>query len=214
MKKLKQPYLRIELDRETSYGGNQGWFSKKYLRDSACGVIGAADVISHLKGKDKMSEAEYMEFAGMLQKRYLPVIPKYGINGLVLMFGLNRYFQKQKMPYRCFWGMSGRKMISRMDQMLENDIPVILSVGPNFPNFWGKQSVKLYKKITDEKYVPVSKARAHYMIATGRAGTWIRLSTWGREYYMDYKEYREYVRTYSSPIVSNIVCIKEIKKIK
>lgn len=214
MKSLKQPYLEIEFESGASYGGNQGWFSKKYLRDSACGVIGAADVILHLLGKKKMPEAEYMEFAEMLQKRFLPVIPKYGMNGLALMFGLNRYFQKQKMPYCCFWGLSGKKMISRMDKMLEKDIPVIFSVGPNFPNFWGRQSVKLYKKTADENYVPVSKARAHYMIATGREGRWILLSSWGKKYYMDYMEYREYVKKYSSPIVSNIICIKEIKKIK
>ena len=98
--------------------------------------------------------------------------------------------------------------------MLTRDIPVIFSVGPNFPKFWGKQAVNLYKKTAQGQYIPASKARAHYMTITGRDGKWLQISSWGKEYYLDFEEYLEYIRKHSSFIVSNIICIKELKKIK
>lgn len=214
MKTIKRPYLRIKSKNSISYGGNQKWFAPKFLKDFACGVIGAADVLLHLEGKEHMTETEYMEFAKMLWKKYLPVIPGFGMNGLTLILGMNRYFRKSKLPYYAYWGINRKKMIFRMDEMLEKDIPVIFAVGPNFPKVWGKKSVRLYTKTTEGIYSPTSKARAHYMIVTGRDGLWLRVSSWGKEYYINYVEFQDYVRQYSCSIVSNIVCIKELKKIK
>lgn len=214
MRTLKQPYLKIQTKSETSYGGNQKWFSQKFLQKSACGVIGAADVLLHLSGRETMTEAEYMEFAKMLWKRYLPVIPGFGMNGLTLMLGMNRYFRKHRLPYLAYWCISRKKMISRMDEMLERDIPIIFAVGPNFPKIWGKKAVKLYRKNKTGEYVTASKVRAHYMIVTGRDGRWIRVSSWGKEYYIDYSEFLAYVKEDSCAVISNIICIKALKKIK
>ena len=68
MKTLKHPYLQVEFRNGRSFGGNQGWFPYKFLKKSACGVIGAADVILHLKGRKQMTEAEYLDF----EKNNLP----------------------------------------------------------------------------------------------------------------------------------------------
>lgn len=214
MKTLKQPYLEIEMKSGYSFGGNQAWFARKYLRDSACGVIGAADVLLHLQGKMQMTETEYVEFAKMLYRKYLPVIPKFGMNGLTLMIGLNRYFAKKKLPYRSYWNISKKKMLTRIDGMLARDIPVIMSIGPNFPKFWGKEKVTLYMKTKEGNYTPKTKVKAHFVIVTGRDHLWLQISSWGKEYYIDYKEFEEYVKRHSNYIVSNIICIQEIKKIK
>ena len=214
MKTLKKPYLQIRYKDQMSYGGNQTWFEKKFMKKSACGVIGAADVLLHMRGKTQMTESEYMEFAKKLWKGYLPVIPGFGMNGLTLMLGLNGYFIKKKMPYRAYWNVSGRKKLAKIDQMLSKDIPVIFSVGPNFPNFRGKATVRLYIKNSDGNYGKASKVRSHYMIVTGRDGSYLQLSSWGKEYYINYAEYQDYIKQYSSHLVSNIVCIKELKKLK
>ena len=136
------------------------------------------------------------------------------MNGITLMIGMNRYFSKEKLPYRAIWNIRGKKILSKIDSMLSNDIPVIFSVGPNFPKFWGKQTVKLYKKTAQGNYIPATKVKAHYMIITGRDDMWIQISSWGKEYYMNFIEYQEYIKKYSSFIVSNIICIKTVKKIK
>lgn len=204
---LKQPYLRVQTKQEIAYGGNQAWFPYKFLKKSGCGVIAAADVILHLQGKVQMTEAAYRKFAKKLWLSYLPVIPGFGMNGLTLMLGMNRYFAKKKLPYRACWKISARKMFRRIDEMLSKDIPVILAIGPNFPCIWAKHKLTFYTK-TDKNYISSVKTCAHYVTVTGREGTYLQISSWGKEYYIDMMEYKEYVKRYSSPLVSNIVSIK------
>lgn len=214
MSVLKHSFLQVETKREKSFGGNQNWFPYKFLKKSGCGVISAANVLMHLRGKRQVSELEYLDFAKYMWKYYLPVIPGFGMNGLTLMMGLNRYFLKKKLPYKAGWKISGKKLLSRIDEMLTQDIPVILSVGPNFPKFWGKEQLSFYKRTEDGKYLAAVKTRAHYVTVTGREGQWLQISSWGKEYYMNLREYQNYVKTYSSYLVSNIICITQKKKIQ
>lgn len=211
MKTLKHPLVRVN---EQSFGGNQAWFSTAFMKKVGCGVISAANLLIHLQKKEQMSEQEYIEFAKQIWLRYLPVIPGFGINGLTLMAGLNRYFGKHNLPYKAFWGISGRKMLSRIDQMLEQDLPVILSVGPNFPNVFGKKMLNFYSKRNDGRFQQAAKTRAHYVTVTGRDGIYLQISSWGKAYYIDIREYREYVRSCSSPLVSNIIYINQRKGIQ
>ena len=208
MRSLKYPYLKVEKNHKMAYGGNQSWFPYKFLRNCGCGVISAADVLLYLKGKETVSEAEYMDFAKTLWLYYLPVIPGFGMNGITLMVGLNRYFIRNKMSYRAYWKVSGRKILSRIDEMLKKDIPVIFSVGPNFPKFWGNEKMTLYTKTAAGNYAPAAKVKAHFVTVTGRDGMYLQISSWGKEYYIDMREYREYVKRYSSFLVSNMIYIK------
>lgn len=207
MTALKRPFLRIETKSGTSFGGNQSWFPYKFLQKSGCGIISGTNVLLYLEGRREMSQAEYMDFAKRLWKRYLPVLPGVGMNGLTLAMGLNRYFIRQKLPYRACWKISGKKLLSRIDLMLSEDIPVILAVGPDFPKFWKRETLKLYAKTKDGNYAAVTKTRAHFVTVTGREDLWLRISSWGKEYYMNIPEYREYVAKHSSFLVSNIICI-------
>lgn len=211
MKVLKHPFIQIETKREKSFGGNQAWFPYKFLRKVGCGVISATDVLLHLKGKQQLTKLEYLDFAKYIWRKYLPVIPGFGINGITLMVGLNRYFFKKNLPYKASWKISGRKMLPRIDEMLKKDIPVILSVGPNFPKFWRKEKLSFYKKTDDGRCIPSVKTCAHYVTVTGREGQWFQISSWGKEYYIDIREYQNYVKRYSSYLLSNIICITPLK---
>lgn len=214
MKTLSKPFLKVKSKRETAYGGNQGWFSRGFLKKYGCGVVSAADVLLCLEGKTYVTEEEFLEFAGMLWKYYFPVIPGWGMNGITLMCGLNRYFHKNGMNYRSFWCLSEKKMIARIDAMLDQGIPVIFSVGPNFPKIWGKEKLSLYRKDGQGNYAEAAKTKAHYMIITGRDGRWLEVSSWGKKYYIHKAEYDGYVKKFSSFLFSNIVCIEAKKAIK
>lgn len=194
----------------TYFGGDQSWFPYRFLKNSGCGVIAGAEVLLHLKRRGKISKLEYMDFATDLWKHFLPVIPGFGMNGLTLAAGLNRYFRKKNMPYRAFWCISAGKMSCRVRQMLKNDIPVILSIGPNFPMFWRGEKLTLYRKVNDT-FVASVKTKAHFVTVTGWEGRMIRISSWGKEYYIDDGEYRDYVKKHSCPLVSNIVYIRKKK---
>ena len=56
--------------------------------------------------------------------------------------------------------------------------------------------------------LPAARTRAHYVIVTGIAGEWLRISSWGRMYYIRIAEYEDYVRRYSCPLFSNICFIR------
>lgn len=211
MKTLKRSFLQVEARQGKAFGGNQAWFPYRFLQKTGCGVISAANVLLYRKGKQHISETEYMDFAKHLWKYYLPVIPGFGMNGLTLMLGMNRYFYTNHFPYQAWWKISGKKMLHRIDRMLEQDFPVILSVGPNFPKFWGKQKLNLHVKQEDGTYRPAVKTKAHFVTVTGREGQWLRISSWGKEYYLNVREYQEYVKKYSSSLVSNILYITNYK---
>ena len=208
MKTLEAPYLKVETEKGYAYGGNQSWLPYKFLKGMGCGLISAADVIFYLEGKRKITEAEYVEFAKKLWKWYLPVIPGFGMNGLTLMNGLNRYFKNHGLSYRACWKISGRKLFSRIDRMLSDDIPVILAVGPNLPFVWKKEKLTFYTKDHEGNYLPAVKTKAHFVTVTGRDGRWLQVSSWGKKYNLSIREYREYVKSHSSFLVSNIIDIK------
>ena len=208
MKTLQTPYLKVDTKNGTAYGGNQAWLPYKFLKGMGCGLISAADVIFHLEGKENVTEEEYVAFAKTLWKWYLPVIPGFGMNGVSLMMGMNRYFKTHGLSYYACWKISGRKLFSRIDQMLSDDIPVILSVGPNFPLVWKKEKLSFYSRSQEGNYVPSTKIKAHFVTVTGRDGAWLQISSWGKEYYISIREYREYVKRHSSFFVSNVIDIK------
>ena len=212
MKKLGIEFHQVEIPGGTNYGGNQAWFPYEFLRNAGCGVISGTDLLLHLKGRSQITKLEYMDFAKKLWQKYLPVIPFFGMNGLTLMVGLNRYFKQENMPYHACWMISGKKMLSRMENMLKEDIPVILSIGPNFPFFWRKEKLNLYKRTNTGEYCLAAKVKAHYVTVTGMDEEWMQISSWGKEYGISIREYEKYVRENSSSLVSNIIYVKKYKK--
>lgn len=211
---LKHPYIAVQHGKHCTYGGNQNWFEKKYLRQCACGVIAANDLILYLKqyrfGMDKCifipDQADYIERARRIHRRYFTVIPGLGMTGFGLAFGLNRYFRKHHWKLRASWGLRGKKLLERMAEMLEDDIPVIMSIGPVFPNRWSGIKLPLYKKYADG-YREVTRVNAHFVTATVMEQEWIRIASWGNTYYINKTEYMEYARKRSTFIFSNLIII-------
>ena len=212
MKTLKSSFHQVETLRGTAYGGNQAWFSYKFLKNSGCGVISSTDLLLHLYGRRQITRLEYMDIARELWKKYFPVIPGFGMNGITMMIGLNRYFWNHKMPYVACWMLSGKKLFSRIESMLSKDIPVILSVGPNFPLIWRKEKLTLYTKNQTGTYMPAAKVKAHFVTVTGMDDEMIQISSWGKEYYISVLEYEKYIQDNSSYLVSNIIYVKKYRK--
>lgn len=149
----------------------------------------------------------YMCRVKQMNRRYFPVIPGLGMTGFGLAFGLNRYFWKHHWDVRAFWGLRQDRFFDRMEEMLEQDIPVIMSIGPVFPNRWSRCRLPLYKKYGEE-YREVTRINAHFITATGMDREWIRAASWGNIYYINRAEYMEYARKKSTFIFSNLVMIK------
>ena len=73
MTELVRPLEKVKDGNRIYYGGKQQWCSKKLLRDSGCGVIGCAQILFHIDGRNRYSihRKEFMELVELLGKKYL-----------------------------------------------------------------------------------------------------------------------------------------------
>lgn len=229
--KLSKPYISIG----NSFGGSQEWFKsdsgwkEKAIRGYGCGLIGAADVIyfitNSIKGMEKSGNINfdsYMDYVRKLEKKYFRIYPKLGISGILLSLWMNLYFFfhrkeiKEKTGHRftARWAVLPWNILKRIKEMLNSDIPVIISIGPGF---FRKARLSFYSRTVDKDgrvtYTPVTETKDHYVTVTGvieeKKDVHLEISSWGRKYYISYKEYVDYVKRNDNFFFSNILFIKK-----
>ena len=225
MMQIRHAYISVRKGQTRTFGGSQMYSASKTMREVGCGVIAALDLLLylnrvHLGSRCEMfsaaledgsiDEKEYDELARSLSRRFFPIIPKLGINGLMLAAGLNVFFRRYHFPFRASWGAGSRHLAERIADMLSRDIPVILSIGPNFPLFWQKNELNFYVQVSHGEMKRACSIKSHYVTVTGMDDTHFRISSWGREYYIDRQEYLSYIRHHSGSLVSNIVFIRSL----
>ena len=242
-----------------SFGGSQGWFpmdnwfSSDYIINYyGCGTIAASDLFLYFALRNSEYNNLYTELAikngNIDNKDYMNYVrcinalfthtPRFiGVPGSNVASAINAYFSEAGIKYKAGWplSLSSTEMLTKMKEMLEKDIPVIFSVGPNTPDLWGKAEIKLYLQMKkgDEGYKNSLNELYQYYVALDSNGDQImtsghymtitdiiiddistekkvmlRVSSWGREYYIDYDEYREYIKDESGTWTSSIVYIK------
>ncbi len=211
MLKLRKPLPRVLKDNRISNGGNQMWSDKTVIRNCGCGPVAALDLLHYLSdgGNQAPISVEYYnaELRGLC-RWYLPLIPHSGINGITLAMGLNRLFRERGLPYHAVWAWSGSRLWSRVEEMLQRDLPVILSIGPNFPSIWQKEKLPFYIRRSDGSFIPAAAIQSHYVTVTGLDENWAQISSWGREYFINRQEYDDFVKNHSTFLFSNIVYVK------
>ena len=223
MLSLKHPYISVEHAGRQCYGGGQQHSRNAMVSECGCGIIAATDTLLYLcryhtghmpppfrqmAGEAGLPSPLYDNCIQLMHRRFFPLIPHAGINGLMLMGGMRRFFRKYRMPFTAHWCLARGKMWGRIEKMLRADIPVIMSVGPNFPRFWGKERAAFYTRTEDGAFHRTAGARAHFFTVTGLDDTWLRISSWGRLYYLSRAEFEQYVQRHSAGFISNILYIE------
>lgn len=245
-------YVQIKgLDNKYYFGGRQNWFSnnKLYtdniLREYGCGVIAAGDLFLYLALQDDnnrndltkiaikgstINQIDYMGYIITVNKTYTKAKKHLGVLGPKLASAINSYFKYAGINYKARWAMSlsSTEMLSKIIEMLEKDIPVILSVGPNTPNIRGKDEINLYTSFAQSnddyivsgnelnQYKLQGTVNRHYMViteliknnSTSNNDIMLKVSSWGKDYYINYDEYRGYVEDIGGKITSSIIYIK------
>lgn len=201
-----------------SYGGNQSWFGSKYgpISPMGCGLISCADILLYLTGRRSIGLDEYKEYASGLGTGRLKVRRKLGVNGISMAMGMSRRLKQIGMPRKVRWCFSKRKLLPRIRDMLERDIPVTISAGPQLL-FKKKRrlGVTLYARDAEGGFSLPSwrggTVRDHYMTVTGIVETedkiMLEVSSWGERYYIDWDDYLKYINTFGT-FFSNIMYIK------
>lgn len=209
MPELKRPYPRV-WDGGTSFcGGDQNWFADGNFRRCGCGVVACADTLLYLRAQASLSREEYINYVNSLRK-YFPLVPGRGIDGVRLAIGMNLCLRHAGLPLRAGWSASGRRFWDRLAAMLADDLPVILSAGPNFPRVWGTEALALYRRTEDGRYVGAGRARAHFLTASGLDGEWIRVSSWGQELYIERAAFARYMRGSSTALLTNLLWLRRL----
>ena len=206
MKEDHSKYITVIQDEKEYYGGNQNLFPEKKLKGYGCGLIAATDVIIYLMDcPNTFAWDQYYEYVKKIEK-YFFYLPFLGMSGMALSLGINRVFHHYRMPYRARWRLLPLRDYSRrkIEEMLEDHLPVIIAIGPNFPNVFGKKSVSLYHKITENTYHNCGSVHNHFVVITDCAPDGkMKISSWGKTFYIDWKEYLEYSRRKSNPVFTN-----------
>lgn len=217
---LRHPWPSVQEGEVLSYGGCQGWLEGETAQKSGCGLVAATDLLLYLhrhregcasrtfRGLPESGPipAEvYRHCARRLQRKYFPLARSFGLNAFVLALGMERFFWDYHIPCHARWGVPGWRFWQDIQSMLERDLPVILCVGVSFPLPWGKGKLDFYQRQPDGEYRSVTATRAHYVTVTGMDGEWLRVSSWGREYFIRREEYQRYRRRQSCGLYSNIL---------
>ncbi len=137
-------------------------------------------------------------------------IPGFGLTGIAMAWGLNRLFRRKSIPFRAGWCLQEQQLWPRIARMLEADLPVILAIGPNRPRLWGRARLTFYRKTSDGSRQPAAAACAHFVTVTAMDSEWLRISSWGAEYYINRKEYTQYASKHSLWLFCNVLLLKKI----
>lgn len=155
--------LSVQRPEGASYGGSQSWFSSPSIRGYGCGLIAAHDLLWYLERKESLTEqsnhprsekrftsdsCSWEDYERSVKKlhRLFPILPRLGINGLMLSTGLNLAFFLRRLPYRACWHIGYRNTGKEISHLLRQNIPVILSIGGNFPLIWKKDRLPCTKR--------------------------------------------------------------------
>ena len=222
---LRYPYFSVKTQNGLSYGGSQTWCSSPTMQKYGCGVVAMGDVLLYmgihrlscstdlqygiLREDGNLSYPRYERYLRKIRRRYLGIIPGFGVPGFLVPHAMNRYFRHYKMDFRARWCISHEKLYSRIEESLARDLPVLLAVGQNIP-FWRKHKLCLYRQ-ENGLYFPAAEVKAHFVVVTGLENGYLQISSWGKEYYISWQEFEKYVKKYSSVLVSNICLITEKK---
>lgn len=223
--RLRHKIPEIDNNGTLTYGGSQMLSDSAAIKKCGCGVVAAADLFIYahrffagcscdmFDGLGRVLAIPLDRYNNILKslcRRYFPLTPPFGINGLGLVCGINLYFKVHSWPLRAQWGVRYSELWRSIEDMIDSDIPVIIAVGPNMPRFWANNQLGLYKYLPDGNYQRIGAVKAHYMTVTAINDTWLTVSSWGRRYYISRAEYDAYTRAYSNGVLCNIVYIKRV----
>ncbi|MBR2782787.1 MAG: hypothetical protein IKD93_01145 [Firmicutes bacterium] len=222
---LKHPFPRLQDSARSYYGGSQKLLGKSYVRRAGCGVVCAANILiylgrwaegcgngpfAELAREDPIPAAAFGRCCDALQRRYMPVTPRFGLTGAQVAWGLNRYCRRWGIPYRMSWRYRRRDFWDALADQLEQDLPPVLAIGPNFPDFWGSQRLRLYRALPDASLRSAASVHSHFVSVTGLSDDLLHVSSWGREYFILRKELETYVGRHSAWLVSNAGLLRRV----
>jgi hypothetical protein len=233
------------------------------LHNYGCGTIATADMFLYLATQNKALQTpltavaisgndsilqqpnkeyrkeinypNYTSYVRLINKQYTRTLPIIAVTGPAIASAVNSYSDFYALGLKANWKykLGYYDMYDLIEEMLQDDIPVILSIGPNTPKLWGKKGIPFYElceinfrepdpdSSNDEAAKPYyykavkQDVNAHYVTVTGLIKDdisnriMLRISSWGKQYYINYEEYRDYVDNTGGTFTSSLLYVRK-----
>ena len=95
-----------------------------------------------------------------------------------------------------------------MGELLDRDVPVILSIGRNFPRVWRNVETAFYT-LGRESGPPACSTNAHFVTVTAMDEDYLTVSSWGHPYRLSREEFDAYRREASASLLCTILDVRE-----
>ena len=187
--------------------------------------------------QNEIDYIDYITCVYTVHKTYTKTKPFIAVLGPSVAHAINSYSGSYGLGLKAAWKwrLNYYDMYDRIEEMLGKDIPVILSIGPNTPRLWGKKGIPFYELKEIDYQVPGTKVteaseevskpyyykavnqdiNGHYVTVTAlikdevTGRIMLRISSWGRQYYVNYEEYRDYIESYGGTFTSSLVYVSQ-----
>ena len=187
--------------------------------------------------KDKIDFDNYTSYLRMINDEYTKTRRFLAVLGPKVASAINTYSHNYGLGLKASWKwkLNYYDMYERIEEMLWKDLPIILSIGPNTPNLRGKKGIPFYElkeidyqepkaeeevaseEVSKPYYYHAVKQNinGHYVVVTAlikdevTGRIMLRISSWGKQYYINFEEYRDYVDNTGGTFTSSMIYIKE-----
>lgn len=258
----RKMYVPIKVGASRSYGGRQQWFSKEieetrdmksyYTHCNGCGVIALSDVFLYfaltladgrstragevLDTYGNIHKDRYMTFVEEIRDQYAMIFGSSGTFAWQLSHAINCYCEDNGIAKKAHFevGISPLELLKKMQNMLQNNHPVILMIGQSWPVtlsklrktgipfFKQKRCMSIGKSDPKAAYaeykITEKNVYGHFVVVTGilidehpkwaSQNIMLRISSWGEEYYISYAHYWQFIRKSSKPWLNGIISIE------
>lgn len=215
-------YIGVRLskdDSRVSFGGSQNWAlnypNRKYFNDSVsskelkqcgCGLVALTDVILYFLGKYTVTFNQYINY--LQEVSNYTTFLKFPVKTLTPN-AMKVFFKGYNCKWICF--NTPRRFLKLAKSMLLQDVPVIFS----FYTMDKKQYLPLYSDIKLSH--STHRVTAHYMVITSIIEcdhqTILEVSSWGKKYYIDFKEYAKKL-VFPNTLFCDLLYIEKILEFK
>lgn len=237
---LLRDYIKIKRadSEETTFGGDQNFFAAaQRVREAVtedvkkqkmgCGIVALSDIFLYFAGKynkgvllqgvnyvnQKLSQSEYCTFYDKIYDFVGGVSLKNGASGIKLWRKFNRMARLQGWKERARWGISRKKILPRIKEMLRKDTPVVLCMPMALFKKDKEKGIWFYGRNDKGEYIPKTCVNGHYVVVTEllyeKEDIYLVISSWGKQYFIKWKEYDELIKTrFWGSVLGNLLYIK------
>ena len=231
---LSKEYIEVKRKEsgEKTFGGDQNFFGisnaskqDKLKQNCGCGIVAFSDLLLYMGKEDNqyllsenksyvnqiLSEEDYKRYYNTIYDFMGGIKGKVGISGIKIQRSFNRLARREKWPLRAKWGLNGKKLNFRIEEMLRQDIPVICCIPMILLKKDRNDYLQLYR-FEEEKLIKATCTRAHYVTITGinviEEDMYYEVSSWGKRFYISTKEYNYFMRKhFLGTLLGNILYI-------